>query len=418
MAGNIKYESPDHLPYVATGTWTIGVPVLVGTTLIVPLDSATVGQNVDCQVYGRSYLPKTSAQAWTMGQQLYWDAGTSKVTNVQSGVLPAIGRVGEAAANPSSYGYVDLGVGVEADSDMGTFKADLASTGAGKGTALIGDEVSGGTLKAKLDTCATAAAAATAAGQIYASTGATRAVEAIAGTEIKAVAAGTAAAINLSESTGSGVNYAKVKAADTLAANVELVLDADRTLSNVPTMAANGGAGNLLQTAAADKAVSDAGIAVANVATMAAAGGAGELLYTAAADKALAKSGLTLTLLKKLVAGITLPAGPLADGGTNAINVPIQLTDATGANLAHVADFRYTTSAAALGAMAAQVDQATTATTGLIDWDDTVAGGEGTAHTDATGAAVLVVGEVGGPLNTYLNVYCAGQSASVRLEFA
>jgi predicted RecA/RadA family phage recombinase len=305
MATNVKYGSTDILNYVAPSAATTGTPILIGGVLVVPLESADTGATFAAQVRGRVYIGKTSAQAWTQGDQIYWNAGTSLTTNVQTGLLRAVGIAGEAAANPSSYGYVDLGVGVEADSDVGTLKADLASTATGKGTALIGDEVSGGTLKAKLDTCTTQAAAAAGAGTIPAYAGASR-----------------------------------------------VLTDSLVVAANLPQMAAAGGAGELLYTAAADRAVAKAGITKANLTkvgvgvtvtagaevvnerqlTIAVTGPDGAavtgkqwvMLYTSATDQgagaAILDTGISAVSTGTLVADMTATAG-----------FGVLLTDATGA---------------------------------------------------------------------------------------
>ena len=78
-----------------------------------------------------------------------------------------------------------------------------------------------------------------------------------------------------------------------------VTLAVDTTLH--PTMPAVGGAGNLVQTAAADRALSDSGIAVANVPTMAAVGVAGNLLQTAADDRAISDSGIAVANVPTMV---------------------------------------------------------------------------------------------------------------------
>ena len=128
MSTRVKFDTTDILTFTAPSTMTSGVPFLIGNVIVIPLGDAASGAEVACQVRGRCSTYKTNAQAWTLGDPIYWNSGTGRVTNVQTGLLRQIGQAGEAAANPSDYGYVDLGVGVEADSDLGTFKADLAST--------------------------------------------------------------------------------------------------------------------------------------------------------------------------------------------------------------------------------------------------------------------------------------------------
>ena len=65
--------------------------------------------------------------------------------------------------------------------------------------------------------------------------------------------------------TGPGSNSADNNVAVYNGTTGKIIKDSTVLISNLPTMAANGVAGNLLQTAAASKAVSDSGIALANV---------------------------------------------------------------------------------------------------------------------------------------------------------
>lgn len=51
-------------------------------------------------------LAKTSAQAWTQGQTIYWDDTTKRLDNTVVG--PAVGTATAAAANPSATGTVKL----------------------------------------------------------------------------------------------------------------------------------------------------------------------------------------------------------------------------------------------------------------------------------------------------------------------
>lgn len=56
---------------------------------------------------GRIEYTKVSAQAWTAGDDIYWDNSAGKFTTVQAGNSHA-GVAAEDAANPSSTGLVDL----------------------------------------------------------------------------------------------------------------------------------------------------------------------------------------------------------------------------------------------------------------------------------------------------------------------
>lgn len=55
-------------------------------------------------------IAKTSAQAWTQGQKIYWD-NTNKRCDSDASVGPEIGYATEAAANPSATGRVRLNSG-------------------------------------------------------------------------------------------------------------------------------------------------------------------------------------------------------------------------------------------------------------------------------------------------------------------
>lgn len=58
---------------------------------------------------GEFLLAKTSAQAWTQGQKIYWD-DTNRRCDSDGSLGPCIGTATAAAANPSSTGYLKLTV--------------------------------------------------------------------------------------------------------------------------------------------------------------------------------------------------------------------------------------------------------------------------------------------------------------------
>lgn len=74
--------------------------------------SGDAGEFATCGVYG---LAKTSAQAWTAGQPIYWD-NTNYRADSDATVGRRIGIATETAANPSSTGYVKLD---ESGAEMG-----------------------------------------------------------------------------------------------------------------------------------------------------------------------------------------------------------------------------------------------------------------------------------------------------------
>lgn len=84
-----------------------GAGCLVGTLFGVAAFTAASGADVEIEVVGVFDLPKLAAQAWTVGQLLYWDDTNKWVTSVASTNVP-IGKALLPAANPSGVGRVRL----------------------------------------------------------------------------------------------------------------------------------------------------------------------------------------------------------------------------------------------------------------------------------------------------------------------
>ena len=82
-----------------------GDGVLVGSLFGVAHDDAANGADVVINLTGEYTLPKTSAQAWTVGARIYWD-GTAATTTASTNKL--IGVATAVAANPSATGNVRL----------------------------------------------------------------------------------------------------------------------------------------------------------------------------------------------------------------------------------------------------------------------------------------------------------------------
>jgi predicted RecA/RadA family phage recombinase len=82
--------------------------VIIGSLIGVAVATAAVGVAVAVKTKGVFELVKVSAQAWTIGAPIYWDAGASKTTTTSSGNT-LIGYATEVAANPSSVGRVRIG---------------------------------------------------------------------------------------------------------------------------------------------------------------------------------------------------------------------------------------------------------------------------------------------------------------------
>lgn len=101
------------------GGWTVRVPaqasvksgdlVVVGELFGVAYHDAEPGDPVEINTEGVFTLPKTSAQAWTVGAAVYWDSENKAVTTTAGDNVP-IGHAVEAAANPSATGVVRLSI--------------------------------------------------------------------------------------------------------------------------------------------------------------------------------------------------------------------------------------------------------------------------------------------------------------------
>lgn len=100
-------QKGDTVTVPAPAAVTSGQIVVVGGLVGVAQYAAAIGEAVEIERVGVFELPKTSAQAWTVGAKLYWDAAASAVTTtVGSNLL--IGAAAAAAANPSATGRVLL----------------------------------------------------------------------------------------------------------------------------------------------------------------------------------------------------------------------------------------------------------------------------------------------------------------------
>lgn len=106
MARNLV-QAGIHLTVAAPAAVASGGGVLVGSIFGVASFAAGVGEEVEISTVGVYELPKLSAQAWTVGQRVYWDAAAGECTTVDTGNT-LIGVATEAAANPSDLGIVRL----------------------------------------------------------------------------------------------------------------------------------------------------------------------------------------------------------------------------------------------------------------------------------------------------------------------
>lgn len=100
-----------HAIYVTapSGGFTSGNGYQVGASIFgVAGFDAAVGVMGVLWVVGVYNLTKESAQAWSQGDEIFWDNGNQWCTNVQGSGMLKIGKAWAAAANPSAVGMVRL----------------------------------------------------------------------------------------------------------------------------------------------------------------------------------------------------------------------------------------------------------------------------------------------------------------------
>ncbi|SEQ48773.1 Predicted phage recombinase, RecA/RadA family [Faunimonas pinastri] len=81
--------------------------VIVGNMFGIAASNAASGDDVEIKIGGVYDLTKSSAQAWTQGAKIYWDATNKGATTTASGNT-YIGVAALVAANPSDIGRVRL----------------------------------------------------------------------------------------------------------------------------------------------------------------------------------------------------------------------------------------------------------------------------------------------------------------------
>lgn len=91
-----------------TGGVVAGKVYVIGSIIAVAAITAAQTLPFTGDTEGVFNLDKVSAQAWTAGAKIYWDATNLLATTVSSGNT-LIGVAVEAAANPSATGKVKLG---------------------------------------------------------------------------------------------------------------------------------------------------------------------------------------------------------------------------------------------------------------------------------------------------------------------
>lgn len=113
-----NYIQPgEHLTVVSpVGGTVAGQMYKVGSIIGVAQTTTTAGDNVVLSVKGVYEVPKVSAQAWAVGEPLYFVTASRNLTNVSAATHILVGVVTEVAANPTSVGraYLSGALGVAA----------------------------------------------------------------------------------------------------------------------------------------------------------------------------------------------------------------------------------------------------------------------------------------------------------------
>ncbi len=84
-----------------------GTMYLIGALLVVAQISADAGSLFTGDTKGVHELPKTTGQAWTEGQILYWDDTTKKLTST-AGSNEVAGCAAAAAGSSATTGFCRL----------------------------------------------------------------------------------------------------------------------------------------------------------------------------------------------------------------------------------------------------------------------------------------------------------------------
>jgi predicted RecA/RadA family phage recombinase len=104
-----NYIQPgDVMTLVAPAEITAGTPIANGVLTGVAITDAANAAPVECATRGVFELPKTSAQAWTLGAAIYLIPSTRVTTTATTAGNVLIGTAAAVADNPSATGLVRL----------------------------------------------------------------------------------------------------------------------------------------------------------------------------------------------------------------------------------------------------------------------------------------------------------------------
>lgn len=139
-----NYIQPGNtLTATAAAAVASGDVVVHGATIGVASAAAAIGEDYAYATVGVFDLPKTTSQAWTLGQALYWDAATGKVTSLFAGGLPLVGTAAAGALSAATTGAVKLGP-VAVSAGPASFDFAAAAGGANVAEVTISPLDSGG----------------------------------------------------------------------------------------------------------------------------------------------------------------------------------------------------------------------------------------------------------------------------------
>jgi predicted RecA/RadA family phage recombinase len=96
------------MKYTHTSATTKDVIYLLGGRVMLALETALANAANMFLVTGLINYTKVSTEVWVVGQTVYWDNANSRFTNVNGVGVVRAGVAAEAAANPSTTGYILL----------------------------------------------------------------------------------------------------------------------------------------------------------------------------------------------------------------------------------------------------------------------------------------------------------------------
>ena len=101
-------QAGDNITITAAADLTSGDAVAAGLLVGIAQETVLSGDDVVIVTKGVFEVPKTSAQAWTVGQAIYLIPSTGNFTTATTAGNIFCGVAVEAAANPSDTGLVRL----------------------------------------------------------------------------------------------------------------------------------------------------------------------------------------------------------------------------------------------------------------------------------------------------------------------